>query len=141
MLTVKSLSQRYFSRKRKCFRPDNWPTYLISKDFAAQVRLISKLMYNGLSFFILIVQNCQACPSCLLMCFSRGSISESLLKKIKFDKVFQLLLKPCTFTLCRSCHFQQMLINFVSFDFFFHQTFRDCEKQSQSYTSTLYLLQ
>jgi hypothetical protein len=52
------------------------------------------------SSLLQVVKKCrQACPSCLLMRFSQGSILESLvkIKKIKINKVIQLLLKPCTF--------------------------------------------
>ena len=40
----------------------------------------------------------QRCPPSILMCFSQGSIPESWVweKKIKIDKVIQLLLKVAT---------------------------------------------
>ena len=39
---------------------------------------------------------CQCCPPSIFMCFSQGSILESLVKKIWIDKVIQLLLKVAT---------------------------------------------
>ena len=75
----------------------------------------------------------QACPPSLLMHFSIGSIHKSLVKKnSKLTKLFNFCWNHVLFILCRSCHFQQMLNNFVSFEFFFTKLswIDPCEKHN-----------